>query len=89
MIFLILNKEKSFNELLNYYFKDNNFGYENKKKNELCKKCNTFNLEYYKKLSTLPDVLFINLNLHSYYENKSENFLKEDSFFWALQEEIS
>ena len=67
--FLNTNQEKSFNSILKYYYKINNFGTENIKKNHYCKKCNTYNLEYYNKMSTLPDILIIDFNLHSYYDN--------------------
>jgi hypothetical protein len=87
--FLNTNHEKSFNSILKYYYKINNYGTENIKKNQYCKKCNTYNLEYYNKIRTLPDILIIDFNLHSYYDNTPDNKLKEDSFYWALEENIS
>ena len=87
--FLKSYKEKSFDGLLKYYYLNNNFGEENKKKKEFCKNCKTFNLEYYRRLSTLPEILIVEFDLSSYYMNSSDANLKEDSFYWALQEEIS
>ena len=87
--FLNSNNEKSFNGLLKYYYMNNNFGNNNKKTKEFCKNCKTCNLEYYNRLSTLPEVLIAEFDLSSYYNNHSDAILKEDSFYWALQEEIS
>lgn len=87
--FLKSNYEKSFNGLLKYYYKNNDFGYENKKKGEKCDKCKTFNLEIYNMISTLPEILIVDLNLHNYYNNSTDSFLKQDSLYWALEEEIS
>lgn len=87
--FLNTYQEKSFNSILKYYYKENNFGKENIKKNEYCKKCFNFNLEYYNKMSSLPDILVIDFNLHNYYNNTPDNKLKEDSFYWVLEENIS
>ena len=87
--FLNSYQNKSFNQILKYYYKINNFGNENIKKNEYCKKCKTYNLEYYNKMSTLPDILVIDFNLHSYYNNTPEYKLKEESFYWVLEENIS
>ena len=87
--FLNSNNEKSFNGLLKYYYMDNNFGNNNKKIKEFCKNCKTYNLEYYNRLSTLPEVLIVEFDLSNYYMYSSDDILKEDSFYWALQEEIS
>jgi hypothetical protein len=87
--FLNSNNEKSFNGLLKYYYMNNNFGNNNKKKNELCKNCKTYNLEHYNRLSTLPEVLIVEFDLANYYQNSSDDILREESFYWALQEEIS
>ena len=87
--FLKFNYEKSFNGLLKYYYKNNDFGYENIKRGEKCDNCKTFNLEIYNMISTLPEILIVDLNLHNYYNNSTDSFLKDDSFYWALQEEIS
>ena len=87
--FLKSNYEKSFNGLLKYYYKNNDFGYGNIRRGEKCDKCKTNNLETYNMISTLPEILIVELNLHNYYNNSTDSFLKEDSFYWALQEEIS
>ena len=87
--FLKSNYEKSFNGLLKYYYKKNNFGYENKKLGQKCNKCNTCNFETYYMISTLPEILIVDFNLHNYYNNSTDSFLKEDSLYWTLQEEIS
>ena len=87
--FLASNNGKSFNGLLKYYYINNNFGENNKKKKEFCKNCKTNNLEYYRRLSTLPEILIVEFDLNSYYMNSSDAKLKLDSFYWALQERIS
>ena len=87
--FLTSNIEKSFNGLLKYYYINNNFGENNKKKKEFCKNCKTYNLEYYRRLSTLPEILIVEFDLSSYYMNSLDAKLKLDSFYWALQEGIS
>ena len=87
--FLKSYNERSFNGLLKYYYKNNNIGVINKKTNEFCKNCKNYNLEYYRRLSTLPEVLIVEFDLNSYYINSSDSKLKEDGFYWALQEEIS
>ena len=81
--------EKSFNGLLKYFYINNNFGFENKKICQKCNKCNNFKLETYNMISTLPEILIVDLNLHNYYNNSTDSFLKEDSLYWTLQEEIS
>lgn len=40
-------------------------------------------------ISTLPEILIVDLNLHNYYNNSTDSFLKQDSLYWALEEEIS
>ena len=87
--FLKSYNERSFNGLLKYYYKNNNIGEINKKTKEFCKNCKTNNLEYYRRLSTLPEILIVEFDLSSYYVNSSDEKLKEDGFYWALQEEIS
>ena len=87
--FLKSFNEKSFDGLLKYYYINNNFGEDNKKKKEFCKNCKTNNLEYYRRLSTLPEILIVEFDLESYYMNASDAKLGEESFYWALQEEIS
>lgn len=87
--YLISSGEKSFNGLLKYYYKINNFGYENLKYGEMCNKCKNHNLQYYNQISTLPDVLLIDFNLDKYYINTSNSQLQEESFYWALEEQIS
>jgi ubiquitin C-terminal hydrolase len=79
---------KSFKELLKYYYRINNFGIEHSKKGEICKKCKSSSLEYHNQISTLPEVLIINFNYESYYENASPEMKKEDSFYWVLEEQI-
>ena len=87
--FLKSYNEKSFNGLLKYYYKNNNIGKINKKTKEFCKNCKTNNLEYYRQLSTIPEILIVEFDLSSYYANSSDEKLKEDGFYWALQEDIS
>ncbi len=87
--FLKSYNEKSFNGLLKYYYKNNNIGKINKKTKEFCKNCKTNNLEYYRELSTIPEILIVEFDLSSYYANSSDEKLKEDGFYWALQEDIS
>lgn len=87
--YLISSGEKSFNGLLKYYYKINNFGYENLKYGEKCNKCKNYNLQYYKKIGILPDVLLIDFNLDKYYINTSNSQLQEESFYWVLEEQIS
>ena len=40
-------------------------------------------------MSTLPDVLIIDFNLDNYYIHASDYNLKNDSFYWVLEEQIS
>lgn len=87
--YLISSGEKSFNGLLKYYYKINNFGNKNLKYGEICNKCKTHNLQSYNQISTLPDVLLIDFNLEKYYINTSNSQLQEESFYWALEEQIS
>lgn len=87
--FLNSYEEKSFKGLLNYYYKINNFGVENLKLFQICKNCNNYKMEYYNKISTLPDVLVIDFNLHNYYNNSLDEKLETESFYWVLEEEIS
>lgn len=87
--YLNSNEEKSFNGLLKHYYRENNFGKENLKKNEFCQFCETNSLEYYIKMSTLPEILAIDFNWHKYYDTASDFDLKNKSFDWLLQEEIS
>ena len=87
--FLKSYNERSFDGLLKYYYINNNFGEINRKKKDFCKNCKTNNLEYYRRLSTLPEILIVEFDLSSYYMNSSDAKLKDDSFYWALQEEIS
>ena len=87
------NYEKSFNGLLKYYYKNNDFGYENKRIGELCNKClanNLFNnLITYNMITTLPEILIVDLNLHNYYKESTDLFLRGDSLYWALEKDIS
>ena len=87
--FLKSYNERSFDGLLKYYYINNNFGENNKKMKDLCKNCKTNNLEYYRRLSTLPEVLIVEFDLSSYYSNSSDAILNEEGFYWALKEEIS
>ena len=80
--------DKSFNGLLKYYYKINYFG-NNSKKGEKCEKCKKFVLEFYNKISTLPEILLIDFNLRDYYNNTAIDDLKKDSFYWFLEEQIS
>ena len=77
---------KSFNSLLEYYYKTNYFGKENIKKNVYCKKCKTYNSQFYNTMSALPDILFIDFNLKNYYYNTQ---LRNDTCEWVLEENIS
>ena len=79
----------SFDRLLQYYYKINNFGKQNSKSGEFCNKCNSYNLNYYNKMSTLPDILIIDFNLEKYYIYASDYRLKNDRFCWLLEEQIS
>jgi len=79
---------KSFNELLKYYYKINNFGKENSKNGEICEKCKNSSLTYYNQISTLPEVFIIDFNYESYYNNTSIKIGKEVSFDWVLEEQI-
>ena len=40
-------------------------------------------------MSALPDILMIDFNLYSNYDNTPDYKLEEDSFYWALEENIS
>ena len=44
-------EKKSFNGLLKHYYRTNNFGKDNLKKNEFYQNCKTYSLEYYIKMS--------------------------------------
>ena len=79
---------KSFNELLNYYYKMNNFGKEYLKIGEICKKCKNSSLTYYNQISTLPEVFIIDFNYEGYYKNTSAKIEEKDSFNWVLEEQI-
>ena len=83
--FLNSFQEKSFNGLLEYYYKTNNFGKVNIKNNEICKKCKMKNKSYYNMISGLPEVLVFDFNLHDYYKKTSY----EESFYWVLEDNIS
>ena len=87
--YLITSGEKSFSGLLKYYYKINHFGNENLKCGEFCGLCKKYDLKYYNKISTLPDVLIIDFNLDKYYINATNSQLKEESFYWTLEEYIS
>ena len=79
---------KSFNELLKYYYKMNNFGKEYLKIGEICKKCKNSSLTYYNQISTLPEVFIIDFNYEGYYKNTSAKIEEKDSFNWVLEEQI-
>ena len=81
--FVNSEEEKSFDALLNYYYKTNFFGKENLKKENTCSKCYSNSLQFYNKMSTLPEILYIDFNWGKF---SSLSGIKSD---WILKEEIS